>query len=155
LRRVQILAGRKLGTEAALVGGAIETATHTPSLNAGLTPAQEQVVLEDLGKAITSLEKDRKLPSWYITKEEAGKLNWERGKDLSQIELNISIGGNIYNNDVIKDTTERAVPIGTTYTEADLGYRSGKRNNVRMIYGKNGKVYISRHCHPKFTVEIK
>ena len=55
------------------------------------------------------------------------------------------IGGDIYTNKKGK------LPSGTVYREADLGYRGGYRGKERLVYGENGKQYITTDHYKTFT----
>jgi hypothetical protein len=82
-----------------------------------------------------------KLPPHYITKGEAAKRGWHPGSDLSQAAPGKMIGGDVFGN------RERALPAarGRTYREADIGYKSGKRNAMRLVFSNDGLVFFTDH----------
>ena len=61
-----------------------------------------------------------------MTKEEAKLLGWEPSRgNLNEVCPGKSIGGDIYKN------SDGKLPTGSTYFEADLGYRNGHRGSER------------------------
>jgi len=80
-----------------------------------------------------------KLPDYYITKQEAEKLGWTKGKDLSKIAPNKMIGGDIYKN------RKHILPEkdGRQWFECDINYESGKRNSLRLFYSNDGLMFYS------------
>jgi len=80
-----------------------------------------------------------KLPDYYITKEEAEKLGWQKGKDLSKFAPGKMIGGNVYNN------KKHILPEkeGRIWYECDINYEGGKRNSYRLFYSNDGLMFYS------------
>ena len=104
----------------------------------------------DFGKATSSLNRSGKLPSNYITKSEAKSIGWKPGKgNLVDVAPGKMIGGDIFKN------AEGKLPSGTVYREADLGYRGGKRNSQRLVYGENGKKYVTTDHYENFDEVIE
>jgi hypothetical protein len=81
------------------------------------------------------------LPPHYITKSQARKLGWNPGSDLSKVAPGKMIGGDVFGN------REGALPAarGRRYHEADIGYRSGRRNAMRMVWSTDGLVFFTDH----------
>ncbi len=90
-----------------------------------------------------------KLPNYYITKEEAEKLGWQRGKDLSLFAPEKMIGGGLYENRLhILPEKE-----GRIWKECDINYESGKRNSLRLFYSNDGLMFFSPdHLYGNVTV---
>lgn len=101
--------------------------------------------LEDLSEAATSISKEGKLPSNYITKEEAIALGWDSTKgNLHEIAPGKMIGGGAFRN------SRGKLPEGK-YLEADLGYRQGYRGTERMVYSDKGeRIYITNDHYETF-----
>ena len=79
------------------------------------------------------------LPDYYITKEEAYKLGWEPGKNLSHFAPGKMIGNELYlNKDGILPEKE-----GRLWYECDVDYESGKRNGLRLFYSNDGLMFYS------------
>lgn len=80
-----------------------------------------------------------KLPDYYITKEQAQKLGWRKGKDLSKFAPGKMIGGEEYENkDYILPEKE-----GRIWYECDINYTSGKRNSLRLYYSNDELMFYS------------
>lgn len=85
------------------------------------------------------LKKYGKLPDYYITKEEAEKLGWKKGKDLSKFAPGKMIGGDRYWNDKFILPEQK----GRKWYECDINYVSGKRNSYRLFYSNDGLMFYS------------
>lgn len=73
----------------------------------------------------------KKLPSNYITKDEAKKLGWDNTKgNLNKILNGKSIGGDVFGN------YEKNLPVvkGRKYYECDIDFDGKKRNAKRIVY---------------------
>ena len=90
-----------------------------------------------------------KLPDYYIEYNEAKKLGWRKGKDLSIYAPNKMIGGDIYNN------YEQFLPEknGRIWRHCDVDYTNGDRNNQRLYYSNDGLIFYSP-SHLDKPVEI-
>lgn len=76
-----------------------------------------------------------KLPSNYLTKNEAKKLGWNpKAGNLWEVTNRGVIGGDKFGN------REKKLPIEETYYEADVNYNGGHRGKDRLVYTTNGKV---------------
>ncbi len=80
-----------------------------------------------------------KLPDYYITKTEAEKLGWGKGKKLSAFANGKMIGGDIYKN------KKHILPEkeGRVWYECDINYFSGRRNELRLYYSNDGLMFYS------------
>lgn len=73
----------------------------------------------------------KKLPSNYITKDEAKRLGWDNAKgNLGEILKGKSIGGDVFGN------YEKNLPVvkGRKYYECDIDFDGKKRNAKRIVY---------------------
>lgn len=87
----------------------------------------------------------KKLPSNYLTKNEAHQKGWDDGNPQYDIEGNVYIGGDSFKN------LEQLLPINEEYYECDVDYVDEKRSQSRLIYTKDGKVYYTNDHYESFT----
>ncbi|MEJ5106364.1 ribonuclease domain-containing protein [Chryseobacterium sp. MYb328] len=107
-----------------------------------------QVSIEKLTEektVISYVKENHKLPDYYITKNEARKQGWNPSKgNLCEVLPGKAIGGDKFGN------RERRLPDGDKYFEADVNYDCGGRNADRIIYTKNGDVYLTKNHYKSF-----
>ena len=109
----------------------------------------------EVRKAITKsdeladyIKKHGKLPSNFITKEQAKTLGWASTKgNLSDIAPGKSIGGDVFYND------KGLLPIEAKriWYEADVEYSSGYRGTKRLLYSNDGLFYLTDDHYTSFT----
>ena len=86
-----------------------------------------------------------KLPSNFITKNEAQKLGWVSSEgNLTEVAPGKSIGGDRFGN------YEGQLPKGN-YRECDVNYKSGRRGAERIIYSSDGDIYYTDDHYETFT----
>ena len=88
-----------------------------------------------------------KLPSNYITKEQARKMGWISSQgNLNKVAPGKSIGGDRFGN------YERILPVkdGRKYFECDIDYRGGRRNAKRIIFSNDGLIYYTEDHYNTF-----
>lgn len=94
-------------------------------------------------KVINYVKATRQLPDYYMTKSEARKGGWVASKgNLCDVLPGKAIGGDKFGN------REKALPAGNQYFEADVNYNCGNRNADRIVFTKNGEVWLT-HDHYK------
>lgn len=94
---------------------------------------------------INYVKKNHKLPDYYITKNEAKKLGWNPSQgNLCEILPGRAIGGDYFGN------REGKLPKDKKYFEADVNYNCGNRNSDRIIFTKNGDVYLTKDHYKSF-----
>ncbi|UMQ43697.1 ribonuclease N [Chryseobacterium sp. Y16C] len=94
---------------------------------------------------ISYVKQNHKLPDYYITKNEAKKLGWNPSKgNLCDVLPGKAIGGDHFGN------REGKLPKGQQYFEADVNYHCGSRNTDRIIFTKNGDVYLTKNHYKSF-----
>ncbi|BAP32901.1 ribonuclease [Chryseobacterium sp. StRB126] len=107
-----------------------------------------QVSIEKLTEektVISYVKQNHKLPYYYITKKEARSQGWNPSKgNLCDILPGKAIGGDKFGN------REGRLPDGNQYFEADVNYQCGGRNADRIIYTKNGDVYLTKNHYKSF-----
>ncbi len=96
------------------------------------------------------LLKNKKLPENYITKEEAKNAGWISWKgNLSDVLPGKVIGGDLFENRSLKLPSSP----GRVGYEADINYKSGYRNNSRILYSNDGLIFVS-YDHYETFIEI-
>lgn len=86
-----------------------------------------------------------KLPSNFITKNDAQRLGWDsRTNTLDRVAPGKSIGGDRFGN------YEGQLPGGVSYRECDIDYSGGYRNAKRIVYGSDGSVYYTEDHYETF-----
>lgn len=94
---------------------------------------------------ISYVKQHHELPDYYLTKNEAKKLGWNPSKgNLCEVLPGKAIGGDYFGN------REGKLPKGQKYFEADVNYHCGNRNADRIIFTKNGDVYLTKNHYKSF-----
>ncbi|SIT24844.1 ribonuclease [Chryseobacterium ureilyticum] len=94
---------------------------------------------------ISYVKQNHRLPDYYITKGEARKQGWNPSQgNLCDVLPGKAIGGDKFGN------REGKLPDGEKYFEADVNYQCGGRNADRIIYTKNGEVYLTKNHYKSF-----
>ena len=89
----------------------------------------------------------KKLPDYYILKDEAKDDGWKKEfKFVSDSSPGMMIGGDDFYN------TKRKLPEseGRTWKEADLDYTKGKRNSKRILWSNDGLIFVSYDHYQTF-----
>ncbi|MBL1219957.1 ribonuclease N [Chryseobacterium sp. L7] len=101
--------------------------------------------LTDEKTVIDYVRQNHKLPDYYITKNEAKKQGWNASKgNLCEVLPGKAIGGDRFGN------REKKLPQGENYYEADVNYNCGNRNADRIIFTRNGDVYLTKNHYKSF-----
>ena len=87
-----------------------------------------------------------KLPSNYITKQEAKRLGWKSKGSLDKVAPGKSIGGDRYGNYEGKLPKAK----GRMWKECDIDYVSGNRNAKRIVYSNDGNIYYTDDHYKTF-----
>jgi len=96
-------------------------------------------------KVISFVKSNHKLPDYYITKSEAKSQGWNPSKgNLCDVLPGKAIGGDKFSN------REKQLPKGEQYYEADVNYNCGNRNADRIVFTKNGDVWITKNHYKSF-----
>ncbi|WP_332032876.1 ribonuclease domain-containing protein [Kaistella sp.] len=92
---------------------------------------------------IDYVKANRKLPDYYLTKGEARSQGWVASEgNLCDVLPGRAIGGDKFSN------REKTLPTAAQYFEADVNYNCGRRNADRIVFTKNGDVWLT-HDHYK------
>ncbi len=95
---------------------------------------------------INYVKSNHRLPDYYLTKSEAGKKGWIASKgNLCDALPGKAIGGDHFSN------REKTLPTNNKYFEADVNYNCGNRNADRIVYTKNGEVWLTKNHYKTFT----
>ena len=94
---------------------------------------------------INYVKENNKLPDYYITKGEARKQGWVASKgNLCDVLPGKAIGGDKFSN------REKTLPTNNQYFEADVNYNCGNRNADRIVFTKNGEVWLTKNHYKSF-----
>ncbi len=99
--------------------------------------------LTEENSVINFVKQNHELPDFYMTKSEARKAGWDASQgNLCEVLPGKAIGGNHFSN------REKTLPAGAQYFEADVNYHCGHRGADRIVFTKNGDVWVT-HDHYK------
>lgn len=94
---------------------------------------------------INYVKENNKLPDYYITKGEARKKGWVASKgNLCDVLPGKAIGGDKFSN------REKTLPTNNQYFEADVNYNCSNRNADRIVYTKDGEVWLTKNHYKSF-----
>lgn len=94
---------------------------------------------------INYVKANQKLPAYYLTKSEAKKQGWVPSKgNLCDVLPRKAIGGDKFSN------REKTLPTGNQYFEAHVNYNCGNRNADRIVFTKNGEVWLTKNHYKSF-----
>lgn len=81
----------------------------------------------------------RKLPDYYITKEELENLGWRDGERPSKYvnEKMLTMGVYLNKNKKLPDAS------GRVWYEADINYTQGRRNLHRVVWSNDGLIFVT------------
>ena len=101
--------------------------------------------LTNENKVISYVKSNKNLPDYYVTKSEAKRNGWVPSKgNLCDVLPGKAIGGDKFSN------REKNLPGNGQYFEADVNYNCGNRNADRIVFTKNGDVYLTKDHYRSF-----
>ena len=101
--------------------------------------------LTNENQVIDYVKSNHHLPDFYITKSEAKRQGWTPSQgNLCDMLPGKAIGGDRFSN------REKQLPKGEQYYEADVNYNCGNRNADRIIFTKNGDVWLTKNHYKTF-----
>lgn len=119
--------------------------TSSQNNNADYSSNQPIDQLTEEKTVINYVKQNHRLPDYYITKNEARNHGWNPSKgNLCEVLPGRAIGGDQFSN------REGSLPKGEKYFEADVNYNCGNRNADRIIFTKNGDVYLTKNHYKSF-----
>ncbi|MBQ9768297.1 MAG: ribonuclease [Lachnospiraceae bacterium] len=125
--------------------------TNTPTPEPTKSPAdlvEEDGVYSTPELVAAYIHTYNKLPSNYITKNEATKLGWVSSEgNLWDVTDEMSIGGDKFGN------YEGLLPKanGRQWYECDVNYYGGYRGSERILYSNDGLIYYTEDHYESFT----
>jgi guanyl-specific ribonuclease Sa len=121
------------------------TSVEYEKADPGNSPQQSIDQLTEEKTVINYVKQNHKLPDYYIIKNEARQQGWNPAKgNLCDVLPGKAIGGDKFGN------REGNLPNGEKYFEADVNYSCGNRNSDRIIFTKNGDVYLTKNHYKSF-----
>ena len=94
---------------------------------------------------INFVKQNHQLPDYYITKSTAKSKGWIPSKgNLCDVLPGKAIGGDRFSN------REKKLPKGENYFEADINYNCGNRGAARIVFTKNGDVWVTHNHYKTF-----
>lgn len=129
-------------TEAISYGSS--SGTNQSNVNSSLDQQSIEQLTEEK-TVINYVKQQHRLPDYYITKNEARNQGWNPSKgNLCDVLPGKAIGGDKFNN------REKSLPENGKYFEADVNYHCGNRQTDRIIFTKNGDVYLTKNHYKSF-----
>ncbi|MDO4225379.1 MAG: ribonuclease domain-containing protein [Bergeyella zoohelcum] len=96
-------------------------------------------------RVITYVKQHKELPDYYITKSEAREGGWVASEgNLCDVLPGKAIGGDRFSN------REKQLPAGQQYYEADVNYNCGRRGADRIVFTKDGEVWLTHNHYKTF-----
>ena len=93
-----------------------------------------------------------KLPSYYVSKQEARQAGWQDWKgNLDDVLPNKMISGDVYRN---RDG-KLPISLDRVWYEADINYKKGYRNRERILYSNDGLIFVTYDHYQTFYKMIK
>ena len=119
---------------------------NSTDINSSGTKNPESIeALTNEKKVINYLKATRHLPDYYVTKSEAKKNGWVPSKgNLCDVLPGKAIGGDRFSN------REKNLPGNEQYFEADVNYSCGNRNADRIVFTKNGDIFLTKDHYKSF-----
>ena len=97
---------------------------------------------------VAYIKQHRKLPDYYISKQEARRHGWNASKgNLCKVLPGKAIGGDIFTNREGKLPQKK----GRKWFEADLNYQCGHRNADRLLFSSDGLLFVTFDHYKTFT----
>lgn len=120
----------------------------TENVSKASNSQSDRQAIDELTKentVINYVKQNHQLPDYYITKNEAKKAGWNPSEgNLCEVLPGKAIGGDYFGN------REGKLPKGVKYFEADVNYNCGNRNGDRIVFTKNGEVYLTKNHYKSF-----
>ncbi|MDQ1095278.1 MULTISPECIES: ribonuclease domain-containing protein [Chryseobacterium] len=119
------------------------SASGTSETNTGTQQSIEELTRD---QTVTQyVKQNHRLPDFYITKKEARAKGWNPSQgNLCEVLPGKAIGGDRFGN------REGSLPQGADYYEADVNYRCGGRNADRIVFTREGDVYLTKDHYKSF-----
>lgn len=86
------------------------------------------------------------LPGYYITKDELEARGWRKGKPPKKFAPDRMVTMGVYNN---LNQHLPQIP-GRIWYEADINYKSGRRNRHRLLWSNDGLIFVTYNHYETF-----
>ena len=84
-------------------------------------------------------------PNTTSPKQKPKRQGWKPSEgNLCEVLPNRAIGGDRFSN------REKKLPNHGKYYEADINYRCGRRNAERIVFNKDGEVWLTKNHYKSF-----
>ena len=93
-----------------------------------------------------SLKYDGRLPEYYVTRQELKALGWKYGDKVSKFVYGKTFANGIYRN----DDAHLPQKAGRVWYEADINYKTGKRNKQRILWSNDGLIFVTYDHYETF-----
>ena len=93
-----------------------------------------------------TLKHTGKLPAYYVDKSQVLQKGWKPGKQPSNFVPDKMIAAGIYKN---RNNHLPQIP-GRIWYEADINYKSGKRNTQRIVWSNDGLIFVTYDHYETF-----
>ncbi len=92
------------------------------------------------------LKYEDKLPDYYISESEIKALGWKKGKWPSNFASGKTFTRGVYKNfnNHLPNANSRV------WYEADINYKTGKRNNQRIVWSNDGLIFVTYDHYETF-----
>lgn len=86
------------------------------------------------------------LPDYYITRDQLKPLGWKKGESISKFAQGMLLTKGIYRNE------NKHLPQSPSriWYEADINYKTGKRNSQRVLWSNDGLVFVTYDHYETF-----
>lgn len=102
--------------------------------------------INGLNGADWALKYEGKLPDYYILESDLKALGWKRGKWPSNFASGKMFQGDLYKNSNNHLPNEN----NRVWHEADINYKSGKRNSQRIVWSNDGLIFVTYDHYATF-----
>lgn len=86
------------------------------------------------------------LPNYYVSQKELELLGWHKGDKVSKFTTGKMFFGGIYKN----GNQHLPQAEGRVWYEADINYKSGKRNSQRILWSNDGLIFVTYDHYETF-----
>lgn len=86
------------------------------------------------------------LPNYYVSQKELELLGWRKGDKVSKFTTKKMFFGGIYKN----NNQHLPQAEGRVWYEADINYKSGKRNSQRILWSNDGLIFVTYDHYETF-----
>ena len=115
-------------------------------ISAMKTIAAGTATIDGLAGADWSIFYNKQLPNNYISRTDAEQNGWKAGKWPSNFVPGKALTNGVYYN----SNNHLPESPGRIWYEADINYRTGKRNSQRIVWSNDGLVFVTYDHYETF-----